>query len=270
MRPSGCPGAVGQRRAAHSRPAVGVGAGRSNFRPGNARRCLAASAQRRGGAKPDPTESDEPRELVVGIDLGTTNSAVAFIVDGRPKCAPNADGDLITPSVVSVLPDGELTPSFPRSGAAHNGGGGAPRTRAALPAGGIPARWSARRGPTPQARCWWAARRSAGPCRCRPPPTRASSGSLGGALRTRRCRRRRRGYPTRCAPPAPRRKAVWKTGGSTRTLCTAVSACGAVPLSRPAVAQAWRPAPRPWPLLPSRTRALRSPPPPLPHAPLLP
>ncbi len=40
-------------------------------------------------------------ELAVGIDLGTTFSAVAFLdVDGRPVTVRNAEGDLITPSVV--------------------------------------------------------------------------------------------------------------------------------------------------------------------------
>ncbi|KAG2453319.1 hypothetical protein HYH02_001543 [Chlamydomonas schloesseri] len=48
------------------------------------------------------------REVVVGIDLGTTNSAVAYIEGGKPKCIPNADGETITPSVVSVLKDGEV------------------------------------------------------------------------------------------------------------------------------------------------------------------
>ncbi len=46
-------------------------------------------------------------ELVVGIDLGTTNSAVAFVrEDGRPVCVPNALGDTLTPSVVHFAPGG--------------------------------------------------------------------------------------------------------------------------------------------------------------------
>lgn len=45
------------------------------------------------------------KEVVVGIDLGTTNSAVAHIVDGHPVCIPNASGDTLTPSVVSFQPD---------------------------------------------------------------------------------------------------------------------------------------------------------------------
>lgn len=49
------------------------------------------------------------REVVVGIDLGTTNSAVAHIVaGGTPKCIPNADGEMVTPSVVSVQIGGEV------------------------------------------------------------------------------------------------------------------------------------------------------------------
>ncbi|GLI64484.1 hypothetical protein VaNZ11_007759, partial [Volvox africanus] len=51
---------------------------------------------------------DFQREVVVGIDLGTTNSAVAYMEGGKPNCIPNADGETITPSVVSVLRNGEV------------------------------------------------------------------------------------------------------------------------------------------------------------------
>jgi molecular chaperone DnaK len=41
--------------------------------------------------------------LFIGIDLGTTNSVVAvFEADGKPKVIPNADGDLLAPSVVTL------------------------------------------------------------------------------------------------------------------------------------------------------------------------
>src|SRR5436309_6205637 len=44
---------------------------------------------------------------VVGIDLGTTYSAVATLDDrGRPVTLPNRDGDMLTPSAVLVLDDG--------------------------------------------------------------------------------------------------------------------------------------------------------------------
>lgn len=38
---------------------------------------------------------------IVGIDLGTTNSAVAHIEDGQPRIIPNSNGEDVTPSVVS-------------------------------------------------------------------------------------------------------------------------------------------------------------------------
>jgi molecular chaperone HscC len=46
--------------------------------------------------------------LLVGIDLGTTNSAVAVFRDGAPVLVPNALGDLLTPSAVSIVEDGSL------------------------------------------------------------------------------------------------------------------------------------------------------------------
>src|SRR6476646_4819594 len=39
---------------------------------------------------------------VVGIDLGTTNSLVAFVTDGTPKVIRDSSGDGLVPSVVSV------------------------------------------------------------------------------------------------------------------------------------------------------------------------
>jgi len=38
----------------------------------------------------------------VGIDLGTTNSLVAYLEDGRPRIAPNQRGERSTPSVVAL------------------------------------------------------------------------------------------------------------------------------------------------------------------------
>lgn len=43
---------------------------------------------------------------VCGIDLGTTNSAVAVVVDGAAVIVPDADGHRTTPSVVAYLPTG--------------------------------------------------------------------------------------------------------------------------------------------------------------------
>jgi molecular chaperone DnaK len=45
---------------------------------------------------------------IVGIDLGTTNSLVAAIIDGQPQLIPNERGKFITPSVVGFTETGEL------------------------------------------------------------------------------------------------------------------------------------------------------------------
>ncbi|MCL2474817.1 MAG: molecular chaperone DnaK [Chloroflexi bacterium] len=44
---------------------------------------------------------------VLGIDLGTTNSAMAIIEGGEPSVLPNAEGARTTPSVVAVAKNGE-------------------------------------------------------------------------------------------------------------------------------------------------------------------
>lgn len=48
------------------------------------------------------------QDIYVGIDLGTTNSAVAMFVDGKAKIVPDAEGNRTIPSVVTYLPDGEV------------------------------------------------------------------------------------------------------------------------------------------------------------------
>ncbi len=44
---------------------------------------------------------------IIGIDLGTTNSVMAFIEGGDPVIIPNAEGDRLTPSVVAISKAGE-------------------------------------------------------------------------------------------------------------------------------------------------------------------
>src|SRR6202049_425615 len=47
---------------------------------------------------------------IVGIDLGTTNSLVAYTdpQTGAPKCIPGPSGSTLCPSVVSLDPDGSI------------------------------------------------------------------------------------------------------------------------------------------------------------------
>ena len=46
-------------------------------------------------------------ELVIGIDLGTTNSVVATVEHGRSVVIPNRGGAQLTPSVVAISPNGK-------------------------------------------------------------------------------------------------------------------------------------------------------------------
>ena len=46
--------------------------------------------------------------MIIGIDLGTTNSLVALWQDGKPRLVPNALGSLLTPSCVSLDEDGTI------------------------------------------------------------------------------------------------------------------------------------------------------------------
>jgi molecular chaperone DnaK len=44
---------------------------------------------------------------IIGIDLGTTNSAMAYMVAGKPEVVANAEGNRTTPSVVAINKSGE-------------------------------------------------------------------------------------------------------------------------------------------------------------------
>src|SRR6185503_10538042 len=44
---------------------------------------------------------------ILGIDLGTTNSAMAIMEGGEPRVLENAEGQRTTPSVVAIAKNGE-------------------------------------------------------------------------------------------------------------------------------------------------------------------
>src|SRR3954467_7875555 len=47
-------------------------------------------------------------DLIIGIDLGTTNSEVAIVENSEPRVLPGNDGDPILPSFVGLAEDGRL------------------------------------------------------------------------------------------------------------------------------------------------------------------
>ncbi|MDD2892657.1 MAG: Fe-S protein assembly chaperone HscA [Halothiobacillaceae bacterium] len=53
-------------------------------------------------AEPGQSLAPHARRLAVGIDLGTTNSLVASIINGVAECIPDANGELLLPSAVYV------------------------------------------------------------------------------------------------------------------------------------------------------------------------
>jgi molecular chaperone DnaK len=56
--------------------------------------------------------SEEKREKILGIDLGTTNSAAAVVMGGKPVIIPSAEGPTASgkmfPSIVAITRDGQL------------------------------------------------------------------------------------------------------------------------------------------------------------------
>jgi Fe-S protein assembly chaperone HscA len=56
-------------------------------------------------------------QRIVGIDLGTTNSLVAYLDVGAPKVIPGADGDPLVPSVVTLTEGGDIVVGNPAKAA---------------------------------------------------------------------------------------------------------------------------------------------------------
>jgi molecular chaperone DnaK len=57
---------------------------------------------------------------IVGIDLGTTNSLVAYVDGGIPKVIPDGEGRALLPSVVAFTPDGVVVGEAARRQLARN------------------------------------------------------------------------------------------------------------------------------------------------------
>ena len=50
---------------------------------------------------------------IIGIDLGTTNSCIAIMENGKPKVIENAEGTRTTPSIIAYMEDGEVLVGAP-------------------------------------------------------------------------------------------------------------------------------------------------------------
>jgi molecular chaperone HscC len=55
---------------------------------------------------------------IIGIDLGTTHSAVAFLDDAGPRLIPNALGEPLTPSVAGLDENNAMLVGRPAKAAA--------------------------------------------------------------------------------------------------------------------------------------------------------
>jgi len=56
-------------------------------------------------SEPGQSLAPHARRLAVGIDLGTTNSLVASVINGVAECLPDSEGELLLPSAVHIAAD---------------------------------------------------------------------------------------------------------------------------------------------------------------------
>ena len=59
-------------------------------------------------SEPGGSNAHGDAALAIGIDLGTTHSLASVFRDGKPELIPTAHGGVLTPSIVGVLPSGEV------------------------------------------------------------------------------------------------------------------------------------------------------------------
>lgn len=64
---------------------------------------------------------DQVMSIVIGIDLGTTFSAMAYMKDGKSEIIPNSEGERITPSVVFFDDDSIVVGTFAKNVAVSEG-----------------------------------------------------------------------------------------------------------------------------------------------------
>jgi len=101
-------GAAAAAAAPAEQESSAVGLGASWLALGAVGAAVSRKGKSRRSAARVATRAVAPGEKVVGIDLGTTNSAVAAMEGGTPTIIPNAEGARTTPSVVAYTKSGEL------------------------------------------------------------------------------------------------------------------------------------------------------------------
>jgi molecular chaperone DnaK len=62
------------------------------------------------------TEEPKRTGLIIGIDLGTTNSCAAYVRNGRPGVLPSREGHNTVPSIIAVNSRGKLVVGHPAKG----------------------------------------------------------------------------------------------------------------------------------------------------------